>query len=102
LIFGQSPQDVQELVHQNAQGLHLGERVFGPPLEIGVEASEVRLASDQAHTRKIQQSLQFVSIPSHGKAGRIEIRLALPAAFYVESDIKQKQRSHPSGGESVS
>ena len=31
LVMDESPQDMQEFVHEYTQGLHFGERVIGPP-----------------------------------------------------------------------
>ena len=37
LVVNEGPQNMQELVHKNTQGLHFGERVIGSPLQMGIE-----------------------------------------------------------------
>jgi len=39
---------MQELVHEHAQGLHFGEGVVLPPLQMSIELSEVFILVDQA------------------------------------------------------
>jgi hypothetical protein len=41
LVVNEGPQDMQELVHEDTQGLHFGEWVIGPPLQMRIELSEV-------------------------------------------------------------
>ena len=48
LILNDGPQDMQELVHQDTQGLHLGERILLPPLQIGIELSEMGIVVNHA------------------------------------------------------
>ena len=48
LIVDEHPQDVQELVHEHAQGLHFGKWVIGPLLQMGIELSEVLILLDQS------------------------------------------------------
>ena len=43
----QSPQDAQELIHQDPQGFHFGQRVFVPPLKLLVVLSERVIDLDQ-------------------------------------------------------
>lgn len=45
-MLNEGPQDMQEFIHQDAQGLHLGERVIGPPLQLGIKLSEARIVLD--------------------------------------------------------
>lgn len=48
LIMDESPQDVQQLVHEHAEGLHLGERILFSLLQMGIELSEVLILLDHA------------------------------------------------------
>lgn len=45
-------QDMQELVHQDAQGLHFCKWVVLPPLQMRIEGSEVIIVLDQAQAAK--------------------------------------------------
>jgi len=46
VVVNQSPKNVQELVHEHTEGLHLGERVGLPPLQMGIQLSEVMIMLD--------------------------------------------------------
>ena len=48
LLLHQCPQDVQEFVHQNAQGLHFGQRVLLSLLEMLIELGKALIDPDQA------------------------------------------------------
>jgi hypothetical protein len=48
LILNEGPQDMQELVHQDTQSLHLRERILLPPLQIGIELSKMWIVLYQA------------------------------------------------------
>ena len=61
------PQDTQELVHEDTQGLHFGEWVIGPPLQLGIELSEVLILMDQSQTRVVEHGAQTRSaLVRHG------------------------------------
>ena len=48
LVVNESPQDMQELVHEDTQGLHFGEGVIGSPLQMRIELSEVVILMNQS------------------------------------------------------
>jgi hypothetical protein len=55
LVVCQSPQDMEELVHEDTDGLHSGERVLRPPLQLGIELCEIRVKVDQTQAGEIEQ-----------------------------------------------
>ena len=45
---------MQELVHEDTQGLHFGERVILPPLQMGIQLSEVVILMNQSQAGEVE------------------------------------------------
>ena len=58
VVLHQGPQDAQELVHQDTQGLHLGEGVLSPSLQVLVLPRKCLIHSHQAHHSEEQGRMQ--------------------------------------------
>ena len=67
LVVDERPQDMQELVHEDTQGLHFGEWVIGPPLQMSIELSEVVILLDQAQAGEVEHGAQTgATLMGHG------------------------------------
>ena len=49
---------MQEFIHQDTQGLHFGERVIRPPLQMSIDLSEVVVKPDHAQTGEVEHCAQ--------------------------------------------
>ena len=59
---------MQELVHEDAQGLHLGERIVVPPLEIEIDFGKVVIELDQTQASIIKDGTQArAPLVRHGR-----------------------------------
>jgi hypothetical protein len=73
---------MQELVHEHAEGLHFGERVILPPLQMGIQLSEVVILMNQSQAGEVEHGAQTgAALVRHGSqtalllAGSIRSRL---------------------------
>jgi hypothetical protein len=48
LVLDERPTDMQQFIHEHTYGLHFGERVVFPPLQIGIELRKVGIVLDHA------------------------------------------------------
>ena len=63
---------MQELVHEHTQGLHFGEWVIGPPLQLRIKLSEVLVLMDQSQAGVVEHSAQTRSaLMRHGSFGTL-------------------------------
>ena len=49
---------MQQFVHEHTQGLHFGERVVFPPLQIGIELCKAGIVLDHAQAGEVEQRAQ--------------------------------------------
>jgi len=76
--MNERPQDMQELVHEDTQGLHFGKWVILPPLQIGIDLSEVLIEPDHAQAGEKEHRAQ---------AGATLMRHGGLAALFLARDV---------------
>ena len=65
--MNERPQDMQEFVHEYTQGLHFGEWVIGPPLQLSIQVSEIVILMNQSQTSVVEQGAQTgTTMMGHG------------------------------------
>ena len=70
--MNECPQNVQELVHEYAEGLHLGEGIAGPVLQMRIKFGEVEIVLDQTQAGEIGQGSQTsATLAGHGSAAAL-------------------------------
>ena len=52
--MNERPQDMQELVHEDSQGLHFGEWVILPPLQMSIDLSKMLIEPDHAQAGEVE------------------------------------------------
>ena len=55
MVLQERSKDMQEFVHENTNGLHASERIFGPPLQMSIEPGKLRIVLEKAQTGEVQQ-----------------------------------------------
>ena len=67
VVVDERPQDMQEFVHEHTQGLHFGERINRPPLQMGVEVSEMVVLVNQSQAGVVEHGSQtWTALMRHG------------------------------------
>jgi hypothetical protein len=61
LNLDQRPPNRQQFVHKYTQGLHFGERIVFPTLQIGIELRKAVIILDHAQAGAVEQSAWWVS-----------------------------------------
>ena len=61
MVLQARPQDMQEFIHKNPNGLHASEWIFGPPLQMRIEPGKMRILLEEAQTGEVQQGAQMRS-----------------------------------------
>ena len=54
LVVNESPQNMQELVHKNTQGLHFGKWVILPPLQMRIDLSEMVILLEHSQAGEVE------------------------------------------------
>jgi len=54
LVVNESPQDMQEFVHEDTQGLHFSERVILPPLQMRIDLSEMVILLEHSQAGEVE------------------------------------------------
>lgn len=58
MIMQERPQDMQEFIHENTNGLHTGEWIFRSPLQMGIDLGKMRIVLEEAQTGEVEQGAQ--------------------------------------------
>ena len=67
LVVNESPQDMQELIREDTQGLHLSEWVIQPPLQLKIDLSEMVILLDHSQAGEVEQRAQTgATLMRHG------------------------------------
>ena len=94
MLADQRPPQMQELVHQHAHGLHRGEGMGGPPLEMGMELAVVRIAVEHLQGGIVEQSSQVrTSLVGHGCPAALFAARSVGYRLGAGGDQRRQQRS---------